>query len=85
MKPCFFALGLLLQSLPPAGPAVSDERLSAEGLDMHGCGEYAAWKRLKQKDFLDFVDVAASGSAQLADCLETGTAHIRLEPPRATD
>lgn len=60
-------------------------RLAAEGLEIHVCGEYAAWKRLGPKDFLDFVDVAASGSAQLAAYLELGFAHIRLEPARAAD
>ena len=67
-------------------PAILElARLAAEGLEIYVCGEYAAWKRLGQKDFLDFVDVAASGSAQLADYLELGFVHIRLEPPHATD
>ena len=60
-------------------------RLSGEGLEIHVCGEYAAWKRLGQEDFLDFVDVADSGSAQLSAYLELGFAHIRLEPPHAAD
>jgi len=60
-------------------------RLRAESLEIHVCGEYAAWKRLGPKDFLDFVDVTASGSAQLAAYFELGFAHIRLEPTRAAD
>ena len=61
------------------------ERLNAEGIDIHVCGEYAKWKRLGPQDFLDFVDVAASGSALLADYIELGFERIRLERPHATD
>lgn len=60
-------------------------RLSAEGVEIHVCGEYAKWKRLGPQDFLDFVDVAASGSALLADYIELGFERIRLERPHATD
>lgn len=60
-------------------------RLSAEGVEIHVCGEYARWKRLGPADFLDFVDVAASGSAQLADYVRLGYAHIKLEPPHGID
>ena len=59
--------------------------LSAEGVDIHVCGEYAKWKRLEQRDFLEFVDVAASGSAQLANYIELGFEHIKLEPPDGID
>ena len=77
---------LTRQSAARRRPAIDElARLGAEGLDIHVCGEYAAWKRLGQKDFLDFVDVAASGSAQLADYLELGFAHVRLEAPHAID
>jgi intracellular sulfur oxidation DsrE/DsrF family protein len=60
-------------------------RLSAEGVEIHVCGEYARWKRLGPTDFLDFVDVAASGNAQLADYVRLGYAHIKLEPPHGID
>ena len=67
-------------------PAIRElARLSAEGLEIHVCGEYAARKRLGTRDFPDFVDVAASGSAQLADYIKLGYAHIRLEPEDAID
>ncbi len=58
--------------------------LSAEGLSVHVGGDYARWKHLGQKDFLEFVDVTASGSAQLADYIELGFTHVKLEQPRAT-
>ena len=60
-------------------------RLQSGGLEIHVCGEYAARKRLGPGDFLDFVDVTASGSAQLAAYFELGFAHVRLEPTRAAD
>lgn len=67
-------------------PAIRElGRLEAEGVEIHVCGEYAKWKRLGPQDFLDFVDVAASGSALLADYIELGFERIRLERPHATD
>ncbi len=59
--------------------------LNRAGVALHVCGEYARWKHLEQADFLPFVDVAASGSAQLADYVRLGFVPIRLEPPRAAD
>ncbi len=59
--------------------------LSEEGVDIHVCGEYARRKRLGPQDFLEFVDVAVSGSAQLADYIKLGFEPIRLEPPYGTD
>ncbi len=56
-------------------------RLNAAGLEIHIDGEYARWKRLGTQDFLDFVDVAESGDAQLADYIKLGFAHVRLTPP----
>jgi len=67
-------------------PAIRElARLSAEGVEIHVCGEYASWKRLGPTDFLDFVDVAASGSAQLADYVRLGYTHIKLEPAHGID
>ena len=59
--------------------------LSDEGVDFHVCGEYAKWKRLGQPDFLEFVDVSESGSAQLADYIKLGFKPVKLEPPHALD
>jgi intracellular sulfur oxidation DsrE/DsrF family protein len=55
--------------------------LGEQGVAVHVCGEYAKWKRLGPRDFLEFVDVADSGSAQLANYIELGFEHIKLEPP----
>lgn len=77
---------LVRSSALQGGPAIRElARLNAEGVDIHVCGEYASWKRLGPRDFPEFVDVAASGSAQLADYINLGFATIRLEPPHATD
>jgi intracellular sulfur oxidation DsrE/DsrF family protein len=35
--------------------------LSAEGVHIYISGDYARWKRLGEKDFVDFVDLAESG------------------------
>ena len=59
--------------------------LEAEGIEIHVDGEYARWKRLEQRDFLEFVEVAASGSAQLAAYVELGYVSIKLDPPHAVD
>ncbi len=57
--------------------------IAAERVSVHVAGDYASWKRLDAGDFPEFVDVAASGSAQLADYVELGFVHIQLEEPHA--
>ena len=52
---------------------------------IHVCGEYAQWKRLEQRDFLPFVDVAASGVAQIENYVALGFVRIPLEAPHAPD
>lgn len=59
--------------------------LEAGGVEIYVDGEYARWKRLEQRDFLEFVEVAASASAQLAAYVELGYAPIKLEPAHAPD
>ncbi|MDJ0778520.1 MAG: DsrE family protein [Gammaproteobacteria bacterium] len=59
--------------------------LHRAGVRLHVCGEYASWKQLGQDDFLSFVDVAPSGSAQLADYVRLGFVPIRLESNHALD
>ncbi len=60
-------------------------RLSAQGVTVHVDGDYARWKRLGPEDFLDFVDVAPSAEAQLADYIDLGFARVTLEPPHGLD
>jgi hypothetical protein len=40
---------------------------------------------LEQRDFLEFVEIAANGSAQLTDYVELGYAPIKPEPSHAVD
>lgn len=60
-------------------------RLSEEGVNIYISGDYARWKRLGDKDFVDFVDVAESGSALLDDYIELGFIPVKLESPDGID
>ncbi len=71
-----------LKDSPPLRQLAS---LNAAGLEIHIDGQYARWKRLGSRDFLDFVDVVESGDAQLADYIELGFEHVKLEPPDEVD
>ena len=89
MKPAAMTLGLLLVFTPLRAMDPGDTGLrqllaaerSPEDVEIHVCGEYARWKRPGSADFLDFVDVSASGSAQLADYARLGFAQVELEAP----
>ena len=59
--------------------------LSEEGVNIYISGDYAKWKRLGEKDFVDFVEVAESGSALLNDYIELGFVPVKLEPPDGID
>ena len=59
--------------------------LGEEGVNIYISGDYAKWKRLGEKDFVDFVDVAESGSALLEDYIELGFVPIKLESPDGID
>ncbi len=59
--------------------------LGQEGVDIYISGDYARWKRLGEKDFVDFVDVAESGDALLEDYIELGFVPVQLEPPDGID
>jgi hypothetical protein len=56
--------------------------LSEEGVNIYISGDYAKWKRLGVKDF---VEVAESGSALLNGYIELGFVPIKLEPPDGID
>jgi intracellular sulfur oxidation DsrE/DsrF family protein len=59
--------------------------LGEEGVNIYISGDYAKWKRLGEKGFVDFVDVAESGGALLEDYIELGFVPIKLEPPDGID
>ena len=41
--------------------------LGQQGVDVHVCGTYASWRDIKPEEFPDYVDVSASGPAQIND------------------
>lgn len=41
--------------------------LGEQGVDVHVCGTYASWRDIKPEAFPDYVDVSASGPAQIND------------------
>jgi len=41
--------------------------LGERGVDVHVCGTYASWRDITPDAFPDYVDVAASGPAQIND------------------
>lgn len=41
--------------------------LGQQGVDFHVCGTYASWRDIKPDAFPDYVDVSASGPAQIND------------------
>lgn len=46
--------------------------LGAAGVDVHVCGTYASWRDIKPEAFPDYVDVSASGPAQINDYKSIG-------------
>jgi intracellular sulfur oxidation DsrE/DsrF family protein len=43
--------------------------LVADDVPVHVCGTHASWRQIEAEDFPDYVDVAASGPAQINDYL----------------
>jgi intracellular sulfur oxidation DsrE/DsrF family protein len=77
---------LALEQDMGSDPAIRQLRsISDENVDIHVCGNYASYKGLGDGDFLPFVDVSPSASAQLADYRKLGFAHILLEKPNGVD
>lgn len=46
--------------------------LGEQGVDIHVCGTYASWRDIKPEAFPDYVDVSASGPAQINDYKSLG-------------
>lgn len=74
-----FAL-LASQSRGPLAPIHTEARALREaGFDMHVCGAHAGWYGHLPEDFPDYIDVAASGPAQINDYRNVGYQVIRLQ------
>jgi len=52
--------------------------LHADGIDVHVCGVHAGWYDHVPEDFPEYIDVAASGPAQVRDYENLGFELIRL-------
>lgn len=74
-----------LLSSEAGGPldAIHDEARSLRdgGIELHVCGVHASWYDNTPEDFPSYVDVAASGPAQINDYEKLGFDVIRLDRP----
>ena len=52
--------------------------LLADNVPVHVCGTHASWRGVSEEDFPDYVDVAASGPAQINDYLALDYVLVRL-------
>ena len=72
--------GLLADAAGPLAPIHAAARdLRGADIDLHVCGVHAGWEGHVPEDFPDYVDVAASGPAQIRDYRNLGFEVIRLE------
>ena len=53
--------------------------LVADDVPVHVCGTHANWRQVSEEDFPDYVDVAASGPAQINDYLALDYVLVRVE------
>mgnify|MGYP001827422971 CR=1 FL=1 len=68
-----------------AGPVAAShgraQQWRAEAIDLHVCGVHAGWDGYTPEDFPAYVDVSASGPAQISDYRNIGFVLIELERP----
>ncbi len=62
-----FALTRKHKTKEPELHAIAEEMVTGENVDLHVCGAHAGWFGLDPGDFPDYVDVSASGPAQIND------------------
>lgn len=55
--------------------------LASEGVNVHVCGVHSSWRDVPQSAYLHFVDVSASGPAQINDYVALGYELIILDRP----
>ena len=53
--------------------------VTQQNVVLHVCGTYAGWQGLADEDFPAYVDVAASGPAQINDYVALGYVKIIIE------
>jgi len=62
-----FALSRNHRAKEPELHAIAEQMVTGEDVDLHVCGAHAGWFGLDPGDFPDYVDVSASGPAQIND------------------
>lgn len=62
-----FALTSRHRTKEPELHAIAESMVTGEDVDLHVCGAHAGWFGLDPEDFPDYVDVSASGPAQIND------------------
>jgi intracellular sulfur oxidation DsrE/DsrF family protein len=62
-----FALTSRHKAKQPELHAIAENMVTGEDVDLHVCGAHAGWFGLDPEDFPDYVDVSASGPAQIND------------------
>ena len=75
----------LLKSSETSNKAVHEKVESLvknDDIAVHVCGTYASWFDKVPEDFVEFVDVAATGPAQINDYVSMGYELITLHKPR---
>lgn len=53
--------------------------LVADDVPVHVCGTHAGWRQISPEDFPEYVDVAASGPAQINDYLALGYVLVKVD------
>jgi intracellular sulfur oxidation DsrE/DsrF family protein len=48
------------------------KQLVSDDVDVHVCGTHASWYGVEPEDYPDYIDVSATGPAQINDYINTG-------------
>ena len=48
------------------------KQLVSDDVDLHVCGTHASWYGVEPEDYPDYIDVSATGPAQINDYVNTG-------------
>lgn len=55
--------------------------LTGQGVNLHVCGTHSDWNDVPHSEYLDFVDIAVAGPAQINDYIKLGYTLVKLEKP----
>lgn len=54
------------------------KQLVSDDVDVHVCGTHASWYGVEPEDYPDYIDVSATGPAQINDYVNTGYVMLDL-------